>query len=405
MRALCLTALVLGCNTGAELDVATEEVAGLGIVGAHGACDGDGHALAVVLINQGGGAVRIGGARVPEAPPISAFTLEDVRIDGRATEVEVVEALTLTAGFDLPVTVALDRSGVACGTLPTGPWLPRCNFSPCGAGEDRCDIATGCCTDDRVCVGLAEGTVLSQACIEPSSGCNCGPREACNEGRCVPLLFGPVDPDDALVQLYAATLSRLLDDSIGRLAPRVPAALAVSSSEAGLQVLGGGLVARFEVLEAAIGDTLLPPFGRASLLPNLAGLPDADVGAVVSWALTAGPTVDLSGRAPHLFAALDSPVLSDTDDAAFVRAACETGGSYLRLDPDADQLSSVASIWMPAAARNFVRLRLRFDPAPLSGPHRLEGTVVLDVEAATRGGRPEEPTVRQDFDVVMGGAP
>ncbi len=405
MRALCIVLLACGCNTGAELDVATEEVAGVGIVGAHGACDGEGHALSVVLINQGGGAVRIGGARVPETPPLSAFAFEDVRVDGRPTEVEVVEALTFTAGFDEPVTVALDRSGVACGALPTGPWLPRCNFSPCGAGEDRCDIATGCCQDDRVCVGLAEGTVLRQACIEPSSGCACGPREACNQGRCVPRLFGAVDPEDELVQLYAATLSRLLDESIGRLAKRVPAALAVASSEAGLQVLGGGPVARFEVLEAAIGDTLLPPFGRASLLPNLAGLPADDAGAVLSWALTAGATTDLSSRAPHLFAALDSAVLSDTDDAAFVRAACETGGSYLRMDPDGDNLDTVAGIWLPAAARNFVRLRLRFDPPPLSGPRRFQGTIVLDVEAATRGGRPDEASVSQAFDVVMGGAP
>jgi hypothetical protein len=65
----------------------------------------------------------------------------------------------------------------------------------------------------------------------------------------------------------------------------------------------------------------------------------------------------------------------------------------------------VAGVWLPAAARNFVRLRLRFDPPPLSGPRRLQGTVVLDVEAATSGGRPDEPSVSQAFDVVMGGAP
>lgn len=405
MRVLVAVAgglLLAGCNTGAELDVAAEEVAGLGVVGGHGACAGEGHALSVVLLNQAGGAVRIGGARVPQTPPASAFSFEDVRVDGRPTDVEVVDVVTVRGGFDVPITVALDRSGVACGGLPTGPWLPRCNFSPCGGGEDRCEIASGCCDGAQVCVGIAEDQVLRQACIDPDAECGCGPREACNGGRCVPRLFGPVDPDDTLVQLYAATLARLLDDELGRLAPRVPAALAVASSEAGLQVLGGGAVSRFDPLEAAIGDALLPPFGRATLLPNLAGLPDD--GPVVAWALTAGPAVPLEDRRPHLFAALDSAVLSDTDDAALVRAACNTNGTYLRVDADAADLDSLAGVWLPAAARNFVRLEVRFDPQPLSGPRRIEGTVVLDVERATSGGRPEEPAVSQAFEFTMGGA-
>ena len=393
---------VLGCNTGAELDVATEEVAAIGLVGAHGACDGEGHMVSLVMINQAGGAVRIGGARVPQTPPASAFSFQDVRIDGRATEVEVVEVSTVSGGFEEEVTVALDRSGVACGALPTGPWLPRCNFTPCGGGNERCDIATGCCDGERVCVGVEDGSALTQRCVEPASGCACGPREACVQGRCLPRLFGPVDPDDELVQLYAATLSRLLDDSIGRLAVRAPSALAVVSSEAGLQVLGGGSAHRFDTLEVAIGETLLPPYGRASLLPNLGTL--AGDGAVVAWALTPGPATTLSER-PHLFATLDSAVLSDADDAAFVRASCETDGSYLRIGAGSGLLDSLAGVWLPAAARNFLRLGVRFDPPPLSGPRRFQGTVVMDVRRATSGAVSELSTLSLDVDIVIGGAP
>ncbi len=245
MRRALLTLLLFGCNTGAELDVVAEDVTGAAVVGAQVACEGDGQRLAAVLLNQGGGAVRLGGARVPTPPATSALRLEDVTIDGRAAEVELTRVRFVDpGGFERTTTVVLDRSGVSCGALPVGPWEPRCNFTPCGSGDERCGVERGCCGAGELCAGIVAGAALQQECVAPE-GCSCSPREVCYQGECVPRLLGPVDPDDDLVQRYAASVSRLLDADGGRLAPRVPLAWVLSSSGAGVQVLGGGPVTRF----------------------------------------------------------------------------------------------------------------------------------------------------------------
>ncbi|MCA9557840.1 MAG: hypothetical protein KC583_04670, partial [Myxococcales bacterium] len=83
--------MLLGCNTAAQFDVEAEEVASLTAVGAQGACAGEGHQLAVVLQNQHGGAVRVGGRRLRALPSgaAGAFTIEDAFVDGAAVTVTI----------------------------------------------------------------------------------------------------------------------------------------------------------------------------------------------------------------------------------------------------------------------------------------------------------------------------
>lgn len=408
-RLASLAVLLAGCNTAAKFDLEAEEVAGVGLVGAQTACSGEGHQATVVLVNQKGGPVRVGRSRLPTWPADAhaAFSFADVEVDGVPTTVTVT-AVTVEAWPDDAVyTVVLDRSGAACGEIPPGPWAPRCNATPCGDAGSDCAVGRGCCPEGRVCVARVAGRSFEQVCAAPGDGCGrCRADEACVDGACAPRLFAPLDPEDVLVQRFAATAARLLDTEAGPLSPPVAGVEAFASSGAGLQALSGAApAADFARLEDTLGRALLPPYGAPAIMENLANLQGE--APVLGWAFRAGDGASLTGRPPHFLVAHDSEVFTDADDRAFARAACETGGAYLRLptDPRID-VEQLASTWLPAAARAWHRLSLRLDPPPAPGPRRLSGTLRVDVRRLVGGGpRPAVPVVEQTVDLILGDTP
>ncbi len=399
--------LLLGCNTAARFDVEAEQVVGGGVLALNAACEGDGFVTAVVLLNQQGGAVRVGGGRIPSLPSGAAdgFSLTGVT-GGRETYTATVESVNVVAHpEETSVTAVLDRSGAACAALPPGPWSPGCNLTPCGAPGDGCSVEAGCCEDDQRCAGIAEGRALTQSCVEAAEECDsaCGKGEVCHDGACHPMLHGPLDPGEQLPQRFASTTAHLLDAEVGPLSPPVGATRALQASEAGLLPLTAGPVAEYASVTSALALRLQPPFGASRLLADLARAQGDD--PVVVWAFEPGPAADLSTRPAHLFAVVDHPLLDATADAAFASAACASGGFYGRFPPDAEQLDTVASTWLPAAVRSHLQLEVTLTPAPPPGT-RVTGRLRIDVRRVVGAGtRPSVAVVEQPFDIVVGGAP
>ncbi len=406
MRTLLLSALLMGCNTAAKLDIEAEELAEVALVGGHGACEGDGFVGALALINQRGGPVMVGGARIPLLPAdaTDAIDIFDVTVDGVETRLTIRDIEAVVHDDDLTYSVVLDRSGSACGALPTGPWLSRCNLAPCGTTESVCDLPQGCCGDGQVCAATVLDGDLQQICVPPDD-CDCGPDDVCVEGDCVPRLFGPIDPDDLLVQRFAASADRLLSAEDDRLSPKVGGVLGAASSEGGLQLLGSAVVRDFVEIERAVAGHLLPPFGRASLLNNLSKL--RDDGPVIAWVLRPGASVSLEGRPMHVLVARDSEILATEDDQRLAAAACETGGIYVRYPTaPAIDLDAFAGRWVPGIARSHLRLSFDLDPKPAPGPHRFEATLRVRVRGLIgEGTRPPQDILEQPIDFILGGHP
>lgn len=404
-RWLACAALLAGCNTAAQFDVEPEEVASLTAVGAQGACAGEGHQLAIVLQNQYGGAVRVGGRRLRALPggAAGAFVIEDAFVDGATATVTVTRVEAAQAPRGVAFAAVLQRDGVACGALPTGPWPARCNAAPCGDGAEACDPARGCCAAGAVCTARIAGDSLAQVCATPGDGCaeDCGADAVCVDGACRARLFGPVDAEDDLVQSFAGTAAVLLDPVGGRLGPGVPELTAWAASDAGLQALTELPATTFDPLGAALEGSLLPPYGAPGLLDALARAP-GDAPTVV-WALRAGPPADLTGRAPHFFAVPEHAAITAADDRAFAAAACATGGGYGRLPTDV--VEPLANGPIAAAAQAHLRLHVRIEPPPAPGA-RLRALLRLDVPALV-GSSPAPPvaTLEHRVDLIVGGTP
>ena len=402
-----LAALLVGCNTAARFDVEAEEVVGSGLLALNTTCEGDGHLAAVVLLNQQGGAVRVGGGRIPSLPSDAAggFSLVDLEGDGTSYAAKVRDVTVVQHPQDGSVTAVIDRSGAACAALPSGPWSPGCNLTPCGDRDDTCTVEAGCCGGGARCAAVVDGSTLSQSCVEPADDCDpgCPEDQVCDAGTCRPTLYGPLDPEDLLPQRFASTAAHLLDDEVGPLAPPVAATSALQASEAGLLPLTPRPATRYDEVTDALARRLLPPFGASRLLEDLERSEGED--PVVVWALEPGPPADLSSHPPHRFAVLDHPLLDAEDDAAFAAAACQSGGFYGRFPADTEHLETVGSTWLPAAARSHLQLELELTPAPAAGT-RLTGTLRVDVRRVVGPGtRPAVDTIEQPFDIVVGGAP
>lgn len=400
-------ALLLGCNTAARFDVETEQVTGGGVLALSAACEGDGLVAAVVLLNQQGGAVRVGGGRIPGLPSDAAagFRLSDLAGGGVAYAAEVHAVAAVQHDAHTAVTAVLDRSGAACAALPAGPWPAGCNLTPCGVRGDACSVEAGCCGDGERCAGIRDGRALTQVCVEDAGDCDpaCGVEAVCHDGACEAALYGPLDAGDHLPQRFASTAAHLLDAVAGPLSPPVGSARALQASEAGLVPLTVGAVDRYDAITSALAARLQSPFGASRLLRDLAAA--RGTSPVVVWAFEPGPAADLSDRPTHLFAVVDHPLLDSADDAAFASAACASGGFYARVPPDAAQLEIFASTWLPAAVRSHLRLTLDLTPAPPAGT-RLTGTLRIDVRRVVGAGTsPSVDVVEQPFDVVVGGPP
>ncbi|MBU0552219.1 hypothetical protein KKF91_20495 [Myxococcota bacterium] len=388
-----ISGLLLGCSTAAQIDLEAEVLSGAALIGITRGCDGEGFEGSLVLFNQAGGPVYVGSDALPTWPEDghARITLSEVMVDGAAATIAVTASLIVQTQPETIFTLALDRSGVACGAPPEGPWGARCDLTPCGEPGAACDPARGCCPSGEVCVGEINGVTLTPRCVVEAEGCGgCAEGTACVAGVCQPRLFGPRDPQDAVVAGFAASAAALLDRDGGRLARWARGLWPIAFSGAGAQPLSGGPISHYADLETALSHDLLPPYGDARLLEGLAAL--SPEGPVLAWAFEPGPGVDLSGRPPHLFAVLDHPGLSAEADSAFAAAACQTGGAYLRYRGDS---AALASIGLPVAARARCRLRLEIDPPPRPGA-RLQGRLSVRLTDA-----PLEAT----FDVILGGAP
>lgn len=388
-------ALAAGCQTAAVFDVEAPVLGGAVVTGAQRTCDGGGVRLFVALYDQHRRGFRLSDAREASLPD-GAVRLLALRADGADVETDTVDVAWRATPEGLPAAV-LDRSAAACGAAPVARWDGHCNARPCaGPGSGRCTAASGCCDEGAVCVADTSG---APACVDPSDDCGgrCGRDQVCDDGSCLPRLWGAADPGDRLVGLYAETLGAL----VGRDEGREPAqAWSYVALRGGVYPLAPEPVADFAPARRALEQALIAPFGAPGLLGALQKVPD-DAGARLVWALRPGPDATIDADEPLVFAVLATSALTAADDAAFGEAACASGGAYLRL-PDDDAVTDVARTGVPAMAAGWLTVDVPGEGLP-DGLLRLTGRLVVDTARLTGSPGSSRPSIEVPFEVTAGG--